>query len=137
MTAPRTAAAFVHGDGAVVVVPARIAARLDALLNLRRLRIDVRGRDAELDAVLIALGVAAAAWRTTATGSDQAPQPEADPHSEWLSTSEAADLLGVTDRRVRQEITGGRLVARRVAGRWRISREDVEQYRATRMGRAA
>lgn len=136
--APRPPTAFVHGDGAVVIVPARIAARLDALVNLRRLRIEVRGQDAELDAVLVALATGAAAWRASATGSERAPEPELGaPSQQWLSTTEAGDLLGIGDRAVRQAIDGGRLDAHRVAGRWRISREDVEQYRSARMLRAA
>lgn len=133
MTTPRPASAYVHGVGApVVVVPGRVAALLDNLLDLTRLRVEVRGQDAELDAVLVALRVAAANWRTTATGSPHPPAPEAATRSTWLSTAQAADILGVTDRAVRLAITEHRLNAQQIDGRWRISREDLEHFRAAR-----
>ncbi|MUL39709.1 helix-turn-helix domain-containing protein [Streptomonospora sp. PA3] len=136
--APRPPSAYVHGvEAPVAIVPGRVAARLDALMNLRRLRLDVRGHDPELDAVLVALGTAAAAWRATATGSTDPPEPEAAPSCAWLSTSQAAEALGISDRAVRLAIAQGRLDARSVAGRWRINRDDVEHYRAARTLRAA
>ena len=44
---------------------------------------------------------------------------------EWISTSEAAVVLGVTDRRVRQLARGGELAGHRSGGRWQVSRESV------------
>lgn len=130
----RPPAAYVHGlDGAVVVVTARTAAWLERHADLRRLRTEVRGTDPEVDAVLVALGVAAASWSASAVGSVRAPAPEVAAESEVrLSTSSAADLLGVTDRAVRLACKGGRLRAERVGGRWLIDREDVEHFRAAR-----
>lgn len=129
-----TPAGYVIGaQGPAVVVPARVAAWLESKANLSALRVRARGSDAEVDAVLVALRVAALAWRTSATGSDVEPTPEAARGSEqWLSTSKAADLLGITDRAVRLAIREGRLEAVQVAGRWRVSRANVEHYRAAR-----
>jgi excisionase family DNA binding protein len=42
-----------------------------------------------------------------------------------LSLSEAARLLGKSDRQVRYLITSGKLSARKVDGRWAIRREDL------------
>lgn len=135
----RPPAAYVHGlDGPAVVVPARVAAWLERAAGLRELRAQHRGADGEVDAVLVALGVAAAAWRQQAgissdQGTDQRKQAEPEPGSP-LTTAQAADLLGITDRGVRAAIDGGRLNAQRVGDRWHIDREDLEHYRA---GRAA
>lgn len=125
--------AYVHGIGApVVVVPGRVAAWLERHTDLRRIRAGVRGQDPEIDAVLLALTVAAAAWRTSATGTKDADRPEVDPPCKQMSTSQAADLLGVTSRAIRQAVHEGRLTAERVGYRWLLDREDVEHYRARR-----
>jgi excisionase family DNA binding protein len=124
---------YVHGlDGPVVVVPARVAAWLCQRAQLDRIRADIRGLDPEVDSVLVALTVAAMQWRTSATGSTQAPEPEAAAQSPWVSSTQAADLLGITARAVRLAIGEQRLPAEQVDGRWRIAREDVEHYRASR-----
>jgi excisionase family DNA binding protein len=125
--------AYVHGIGApVVVVPGRVAAWLERHTDLRRLRAGVRGQDPEIDAVLVALATAAAAWRATATGTPDAARPEAESPCQQMSTGQAADLLGVTPRAVRQAVHEGRLTAERVGSRWLLDREDVEHYRAKR-----
>jgi len=128
----RTPAHYVHAGGAVVVVPARVAAWLVARAQLDGLRTEVRGADPEVDSVLIALTVSAMHWRTSATGSAHAPEPEVGRRSSWMNTTEASDHLHVTSRAVRLAIADGRLPADRVDGRWRISRENVEHYRAGR-----
>ncbi|MGC0271727.1 helix-turn-helix domain-containing protein [Pseudactinotalea sp. Z1739] len=46
-----------------------------------------------------------------------------------MTTGQAASLLGIGERAVRQAIQRGRLPAVRVGGRWVIEREDLEQYR--------
>lgn len=121
---------YLTGPG--VFLPARICAALERVADLPRVRVQHRGLDAELDTVLGDIRTAAARWRATATGSPQAPPPEVGALSGWLSTTQAADLLGITDRAVRLAITEHRLNAEQVDGRWRITRENVEHFRAAR-----
>jgi len=129
---PQSATAYVLGaDGIAAIVPARVAAWLDSRLNLTQVRGQVRGRDAEVDAVLVALRLAAMSWRASATGSGEAPTPEVEASS-WVGTRQAADLLGIGDRAIRLAIAEQRLAAHNVGGRWRITREDIEQFRAAR-----
>lgn len=125
--------AYVHGIGApVVIVPARIAAWLERNLSLNQARINARGADPEVDSVLNALRVAALTWRATVTGSSQAPEPEVARESKWYSTTEAAERLGITDRAVRLAIKEKRLHATDLGGRWRITTEDVEHFKAAK-----
>lgn len=122
-------------DGPSVIITPRIAAWLDTKAKLNAMRIKVRGLDPDLDAALIALRIAAVSWRTSATGIEHAPEPEERPGLEWLGTTEAAGHLGMTDRGIRTAIAEQRLPATQVAGRWRINREDLEHFRATRTRR--
>lgn len=136
MTRPITPEVYVHGvQGAVAVVPARIAAWMDARLNLSQLRQEVRGHDPEVDAVLLALRLVAMTWPASAHGSEARQLPEVDPPCAWVGTRQAADRLGITERAVRQAIETRRLPAEQVDGRWRITRDDVEHRRAARANR--
>jgi excisionase family DNA binding protein len=122
---------YLHGqDGMVVVLPGRIAALLEQHAGLNRFRIEIRGRDPELDAVLLDLRLAALAWRTSATGTKEDVRPE--PAASWLSTTEAAARVGVTSRAIRRAIAEQRITATRVGRSWRIARTDHEHYRANR-----
>lgn len=116
-----------------MVVPARTAAWLERYADLRALRTRYRGADPEVDAVLVALGVAAAGWReehqVPPAGTEVAAQPEPAAFS-VMSSAQAAEALGRTDRAVRKAAAAGRLAATKSAGRWRIEREDLELYRA-------
>ncbi|MBQ1060050.1 helix-turn-helix domain-containing protein [Micromonospora sp. C41] len=141
MSAPRfrPPETYVHGlEGPSVVVPARVAAWLERYAGLRDLRTAHRGADAEVDAVLVALALAAQMWRqrtgvSSDQGTDQRNQPDQGPCCD-LSTTEAADRLNMTDRGVRAAIARGSLTAHRDGDRWRVAPEDLEHYRA---GRAA
>ena len=130
----KTPEAYLHGDGAnaIVIVPARVAAWLATRTRLSEVRISARGTDPEVYAVLAALHRGALGWRASVTGSEAPPPPEVPSPSRWMSTTQASGLLGITDRAVRLAISEGRLPAQQVAGRWRITREDVEHYRAAR-----
>lgn len=129
MTETRPPSAYVHGDGAVVVVPGRVAAQLDRLLDLNRVRVAVRGQDPETDAVLVALRTAALAWRASAGGLPE--RTSADPMPAWITTSQTADLLGVDPRHVRRLAVLGRLAGRQLpSGTWLVERESAEHYRA-------
>ncbi len=126
---------FLHDQpGPVVVVTARVAAWLDAR-GLSALRVNARGVDAEVDAVLAALHYAALSWRTSLSSAQSevaGPDVEDAPGLTWVSSSTAADLLGITDRAVRLAMESGRLPAEKVDGRWRVAREDLEHFRAGR-----
>lgn len=133
----RPAESYVHGlDGPAVVVPARVAAWLEREGRLQELRTSIRGLDTELDSVLTALGVAAAAWRSrrgvgSVHGTDLAQH--ADEPSGWpLTTADAAQALQMSERGVRKAITDQRLTARWAGDVWLITREDLEQFRARR-----
>lgn len=133
MSEAKPPAAYLHGDGpdAVVIVPARVAAWLATRTNLSKVRISARGTDPEVYAVLAALHRGGLQWQTRASGSEQRKEPEATPPSKWVSTSKAADLLGITDRAVRLAIEEHRLPAEKHGRAWRIARTDIEHYRAT------
>lgn len=47
--------------------------------------------------------------------------------ADWLSVSEAAERLGVTERRVRKRIDEGSLPAERIAGRWAIPASAIRE----------
>lgn len=134
MTPQRPPTAYVHGvDAPVVVIPARVCAWLERHASLNEVRIRERGADPEVDAVLVAVRLAALTWRTTATGTPVAAKPEAPTDlNQWFSTGQAADRLGITDRAVRLAIQEQRLHATNVAGRWRISKEDLQHFSAAK-----
>lgn len=135
--AVRPAESYVHGlDGPTVTVPARVAALLLRRTDLGAYARDHRGEDPETDQVLVALRLAAAAW-LAAAGSDCGPSLVADGAVEassarQLSTGHAAKLLGITERSVRRAVTQGRLRATPLGGRWVLTPEDVEHFRAQR-----
>ena len=109
-----------------VHVPARVAAWFLRYASLG----EYRGRDGEVDDVLDAMVTMAGLWRRSVTGTPRAPEPERGALSEWLTTAQAADLIGFTDRGIRKAIAEGRLDAINVDGRWRITREAFAHYRS-------
>lgn len=135
---PRPVSAFVHGaDGPVVVVPARIAWELVERAGLRTFADRSRGRDEERDNVLRGLIFLAQWWAqegsASASGSTVDAPAEVAPRSVSMSTRQAADQLGVTDRAVRLACASGRLPAAQTDGRWRIAPADLEHYRRARV----
>lgn len=52
--------------------------------------------------------------------------------NQLLTPQQAADLLGVSDRRVRQLCVTGDLAAQRIGGRWQINRQDARDYKTAR-----
>lgn len=115
-------------------VPGRVAALIYKRTDLAQVRTELRGADPEVDAVLMALHIAALKWRGSVGVSDSRKPAEVTPQSEWMTAQEVADQLSLTSSRVRQECRSGRLKAEN-HGRphgWRISREDFEHYRAAR-----
>lgn len=138
MPAPRPTEHYLHGDGHVVIVPARVAAWLERRVDLNRVRIDARGLDPEIDAVLGALRISALVWRTSVNGTTPAePAEPVAASDQWVSTNQAAIHLGITDRAVRKAIAAGALPAENTAGRWRIHRDDIAHYRNRTTHRSA
>ena len=66
--------------------------------------------------------------RASVGGSGERKPAEAPQDSavmEWVSTSDAASLLGLSARRIRQLVVLGELTGRRVNGRWQVDRLSV------------
>jgi hypothetical protein len=68
-------------------------------------------------------------WATSARGSAEAALPEApvplEHDEDEVSTREAAHMLELSDRRIRQLAADGRLVGRQIQGRWVLDRGAV------------
>ena len=122
---------YLHGDeGPVVIVPAHVAAYLKRRIPLDQLRIDARSlNDEEIYYVLSSLHRAALAYDPTPTVRSQAAAPTE--RDSLLNTAEAASLLHLTTRGVRDACGKGRLEAHQEQGRWRISRAAIQRYRDT------
>ena len=129
-------------DGPAVVVPARIALLLECHYRMDRLRMDVRGRDPELDEVLNAWHAVAMQW-SPETGSENgsvtgtevagASEPVAPSEAvEQISASEVANQFGCTTRAVTKAAAERRLRGQFVAGRWLFHPDDVAVWAATR-----
>ncbi len=132
----RRAADLVLGvRGPEVVVSGRAAAFLLRYAELNRYHLDHRGEDPEIDETLVALKTAALIWRSSETGTLDAPRPELEPQLEWLSTNEAADALAMTDRAIRKAIREKRLQANTVGRAYRINREQLAHFKARKGNR--
>jgi excisionase family DNA binding protein len=116
----------------VVCVPADVAVILLVKAGLDGYRRAHRGENPRVDRVLIELTEAAIRWRElTDHGQNRAPNTDAGPLSAHMTTKQVADLTGVSDRTIRRAITEGDLAAERIGNAYLISRDDVDQYRAT------
>lgn len=133
----RPAESFVHGDGHVVVLDGRICAELNKA-GLDRLRGQVRGRDAQLYQVLLAIRLVALSGESSSCGTQIAPLPEPESCSQQqlkntVSTTTAANVLGITDRAIRRAIAEKRLTATQDdGGRYRITHDDLAAFAAQR-----
>ncbi len=114
------------------IVPGRVAELIHRKTDLSRLRTDWRGTDAEVDAVLMALHIAALKWRSSVSGTNPTQVAEPVACSEWLTTQEASEMLDITPRAVTKAISDKRLPAERAGRAWRIHRDDVEHHLAAR-----
>ena len=139
MTSLRPAEHLVHGlNGPVVVIDGAVCAIFNRLLGLDKLRSVWRGQNPRLDQALLAIRLAGIAHtESSAAGTDVAPQPEPRPRSsqqlnDTVSTTTAAALLGLTGRAIRKAIAENRLKATLLDNRYRIHRDDLADYRATR-----
>lgn len=129
-------------DGPAVVVPGSVAAWLCDNAGLNAMRVRVLGRDAEVDATLMAIRMAAVTWKAmkkkehdarVAEQQRNSTEEPPDLKSKVMSTTAIADALYVSDRCVRLWITSGQLRARRRGRHWVIDRADFDEFRATRV----
>jgi excisionase family DNA binding protein len=119
---------LVGKNGPSVVIDGRTCAWLERYAHLSALRVQVRGTVPDISTQLEEIRVAAMAWRSSATGTEEAPTAELAARSQWLSTKEAAEQLHMTDRAVRKAIREGRLTATAVGRAYRVAIEDVATY---------
>lgn len=110
-------------DGSAIIPP-RIARWLEHTCKLTAdSRIRLRDTDPEAYVALTALHLAA--LRSETGTNTPAPQGISAHSNMWMSTSEAAETLGVTDRCIRKWCANGRLHATRAGGRWLIHRNAL------------
>jgi excisionase family DNA binding protein len=128
----RSSYLFRAGEG-WVIIPPRIAKLIEARTTIKALRLQLRGVDPEATAVLEDLHAAALSWRgfpETETVIDSERKPAAD--STWLSSGKAAATANVSRQAIGNAIRQKRLPAAKINGRYKISRQDLDQWRATR-----
>lgn len=126
--------AYVHGvEAPIVILPGRVCAWLEHHLDMHSLRVENRGRDAEVDSALNAIRLTALLWKRANSVPGRKPAEVPEVVAEWYSTTTAADYLGITDRGVRQAIKDGRLNAtQQIDGRHQIHVEDLLHFKAAR-----
>jgi excisionase family DNA binding protein len=123
--------------GPVAVIDGRSCALLNRMF-LDKIRMQIRGRDPQFDEALLVIRRAGLEYtESSCSGTRVAAQPEPAQHLEQtnnttMSTTTAATLLGVTDRAIRKAINEKRLAATKLDGRYRIARDDLAEYLATR-----
>lgn len=75
-------------------------------------------------------------WCASADGNTEVPVTEAGPSSTWITTREAAEMLDVSERRVRQLLDEGRVSGVRAGRAWQVDRASVELHGAGERGAA-
>ncbi|NSX37818.1 helix-turn-helix domain-containing protein [Pseudarthrobacter oxydans] len=129
---PRYEGLGAHVSGVSARVLTSILERAKALDSIQRIPAEAR---AEVLATYDSLRAAAIYWneqQAEQRGQAPAPQEPAEeapaPAADDLSAAEAAEVLGCTERRVRQLLAAERLQGRRVAGRWLVDAGSVGDY---------
>lgn len=106
------------------IMPPRIARWLEHTCKLtddRRIRL----RDTDPEAYVALTALHLAALRSETGTNAAAPQVINAQSTVWMSTSEAAKAIGVTDRCIRKWCANGRLHATLAGGRWLINRNSI------------
>lgn len=125
---------YLQGAAYVEGVSAHVLAELLATPAARRyLRARPPALQGAIEEAVTAIRQAARTYEAmlapaSVSGSAETPLAEiVQPFEREIGTREAAALLGVTERRVRQLAAGG--MGRRVGGRWLLDRTEVEEHR--------
>jgi excisionase family DNA binding protein len=137
----RRAPAVAFGEP-VAVVPGWLLLWIEQHTDLSRVRIAHRGENPLVDDGLMRLHWTALQCTpdapTSATASDcgssfvaKAELPQGL-DQQPLTSGEASDLIGISDRAVRSACSAGRLPARQLGGSWLIDRADALNYRTRR-----
>ena len=113
-----------------VVLSPETAYLLEKHCNVKTLRMRLRGENSLVSQELLDLREVAMQHEPPALPEAEGPSAEVAP--QWITTAQIADLEGVTDRAVRLRCQAGQMDAEQIDGRWRISVEAYEQYRAAR-----
>jgi excisionase family DNA binding protein len=128
--ANESASRYITPDG-WAIVPPQIAHWLEKRAEVNagtRARLRETNWDAYL--VLTSLHAVALQYRRSDPGTNTAVGDHERSDSEvWMSTSEAAAELGVTDRCIRKWIHNKRLQAIKPGCRWLINRNDVDIFK--------
>jgi excisionase family DNA binding protein len=135
----RPAVVYLHGDPThpTVVLPPRASAWLAQAADLDRRLAD--GRDIERDVYEVLLAIRHASHQhhqstSAACGSAVAATPELPASSKLMTSSQAADQLGIGDRAVRLAIAKGHLPAQLHGRCWRITPAGIGTYRTYLQG---
>lgn len=136
---------FVTGPG--LIVPARSALLLGRALKVDELRKQIRGRDAEIDEVLMGWHLVSLAERermSAEAGCDRATtvasesQPDGESTRRLWSSAQVAAVADVSAAAVTRAAREGRLPGRSDGGRWQFHEDDavvyIEQVRRRRNG---
>lgn len=131
---------IVGDEGPAVVLSAETAYWLERICKVSSLRQRLRdGSHQRVSVELLELRRVAMSFdptrlpATAEVGSGSAEVAAGLESREWLSVGEAADLLGIGERAVRLACSQDRLDAEQVGGRWRITRQALEDFKATRV----
>lgn len=113
----------ITGDGSVIIPP-RIARWLEQNSGMtadRRIKL----RDTDPDAYVALAALHLSALSSDSGTKDAAPQSVSANLNMWMSTKQAANALGVTDRCIRKWCTTGRLHAELVGARWLVDPNSI------------
>ena len=115
-----------------VIVPPRIAHWMEAKAKITAdWRNSLYDTDREAYDILLALHMAAMRHISGIGSKPVAGHGGREQSDVWLSTKQAGDVMGVTDRCVRQRINAGRLPATLFGSRWLINRNDIAACKLT------
>jgi excisionase family DNA binding protein len=120
-------------DGAVaLIVSGDVLVELAALLDRAHIQ-HMRSGQPPIPALITVVRAARHASAVNALTSGRVPlaehgiAPETTKPRRWITTHQAAETLGITDRAVRQRITRGRLQARRQGRDYLIDSLDLKE----------